>query len=98
MMWQLAHARGSFVRYEYPFAYTKVNEPMPRTRPTKAAATAIARLRVIRSQLCYREPPPSVRMLAVRGVDVADIDCAHQADFGMVEDVAMVHPRPSAVE
>src|SRR5687768_17098782 len=55
---------------------------------------------------CRLDPDPSrarlesydlVRVLSDR-VDVSDIDRAHEARLGMIEDVAMPHPRTRAVE
>src|SRR5688572_18857701 len=39
-----------------------------------------------------------MRMLAVRLVDVADVDCAHEANFCVIEDMAMEHPRSGPVQ
>jgi hypothetical protein len=41
MMWQFAHAAGSFVSYDAPRAYTNVKPPRPRaTPPIRLAAMA----------------------------------------------------------
>src|SRR5262245_25670036 len=38
MMWQLAHAFGSVLKYESPSAYPNVNSPTPSATPAETAA------------------------------------------------------------
>lgn len=41
MTWQFVHACGFVVRYEYPFAYTKVYMPSPITKPTSTPSARV---------------------------------------------------------
>src|SRR5262245_54508210 len=58
MMWQLAHAAGSWPKYDAPLANTKVNAPTPNIAPTTrtvANATQLKRTELLRfEQSCIQ--------------------------------------------
>src|SRR5688572_11133885 len=49
MMWQLAHAAGSLVRYDEPRAYPNVNTPRPRMAPMRMPRVSLASMECARA-------------------------------------------------